>query len=160
MIEVMRSMLGASYLLEKKIIFIKTELCHGMILMQNSVPRPKLNSSHQRKTMPRLSFLPLFCSAAQSRTEMSKRTTLKFQGFKRPKTHLLSILDFLEHLGVFGYARACFLVEIELGFGVAKRFGLHFLVFPLLFHSLLLFMFVLMYILMDLLNLSDYILLF
>ena len=64
------------------------------------------------------------------------------------------ILDFLEHLGVFGYARACFLVEIELGFGVAKRFGLHFLVFPLLFHSLLLFMFVLMYILMDFLNMS------
>ena len=66
----------------------------------------------------------------------------------------LVILDFLEHLGVFGYARTCFLVGIELGFGVAKRFGLPFLVFPLLFHSLLLFMFVLMYILMDLLNMS------
>ena len=75
-------------------------------------------------------------------------------GFKEGKTEGAGILDFLEHLGVFGYARGCFLVGIELGFGVAKRFGLPFLVFPLLFHSLLLFMFVLMYILMDLLNMS------
>ena len=139
----------------EKSIFIKTERSHGMILCVNYVPRPNLNFSHQRKIMPRHSYLPLFCAAAPSRTGMPKRTTLNFQGFKRPKTDLLSILDFLEHLGVFGYARACFLVEIELGFGVAKRFGLHFLVFPLLFHSLLLFMFVLMYILMELLNMSS-----
>ena len=56
----------------------------------------------------------------------------------------LFILDFFEHLGVFGYVRTYFPVRIELGFEVAKIFGLPFLVFPHLLHSLLLFMFVFM----------------
>ena len=54
--KIIESMLGAFYLLGKKPIFIKTELSHGMILCQTSVPRPKLDFSHQRKTMPRHSF--------------------------------------------------------------------------------------------------------
>ena len=104
--------------------------------------------------MPRHSVCLYYHAAAQSHKKCHITNSTRKLGLKGAKSEAAGILDFWEHLGVFGYARACFVLGIELGFGVAKRFGLPFLVFPLLFHSLLLFMFVLMYILMDLLNMS------
>ena len=48
-----------------------------------------------------------------------------------------------------------FSVGIELEFDGEERFGLLFLIFPIILHSLLLFILVLMYILTDILNNSD-----
>ena len=127
-------MFGAFYLLGKKSIFIETELSHDMILCVNSVPRPNLNFSHQRKTMPRHSFCLFYGAEAQSHKNCHITICTRKLGLKGAKTKGANHSSLLGLLGEpCGCARAWILVEIELGFEVLKRFELHILV--LLLHS-------------------------